>query len=90
MYRDLLEMERQLDWTISRKRVEVQDAVARIIPVCVSVENIVQIISLIPCAVDNTNTTHLPEPHSFRTAMATERREYRCRRKCGQGEHRNG
>lgn len=33
MYRDLLDMERRLDWTISRKRVEVQDAVARIIPV---------------------------------------------------------
>ncbi|EIW74788.1 SWI/SNF complex 60 kDa subunit [Coniophora puteana RWD-64-598 SS2] len=29
MYRDLVEMERKLDWTISRKRVEIQDALAR-------------------------------------------------------------
>ncbi|KAF9236976.1 hypothetical protein BU15DRAFT_76343 [Melanogaster broomeanus] len=29
MYQDLLEMERKLDWTMSRKRVEVQDALAR-------------------------------------------------------------
>ncbi|KAI0944266.1 hypothetical protein AcW1_002018 [Taiwanofungus camphoratus] len=32
MYRDLLEMERRLDWTMTRKRVEVQDALQRIIP----------------------------------------------------------
>ncbi|CCM01680.1 uncharacterized protein FIBRA_03744 [Fibroporia radiculosa] len=31
MYRDLLEMERRLDWTMTRKRVEVQDALARVI-----------------------------------------------------------
>ena len=29
MYQDLLEMERKLDWTMTRKRVEVQDAMAR-------------------------------------------------------------
>lgn len=29
MYQSLLEMERKLDWTMSRKRVEVQDALAR-------------------------------------------------------------
>jgi len=29
MYQDLLEMERKLDWTIMRKKVEVQDALAR-------------------------------------------------------------
>ncbi|KAH9936917.1 SWI/SNF complex 60 kDa subunit [Amylocystis lapponica] len=32
MYRDLLDMERRLDWTMTRKRVEVQDALMRIIP----------------------------------------------------------
>ncbi|PCH42853.1 SWI/SNF complex 60 kDa subunit [Wolfiporia cocos MD-104 SS10] len=32
MYRDLLEMERRLDWTMTRKRVEVQDAIQRIAP----------------------------------------------------------
>jgi hypothetical protein len=30
MYQDLLEMERKLDWTMMRKRVEVQDALSRI------------------------------------------------------------
>ena len=30
MYQDLLEMERKLDWTMMRKRVEVQDALGRI------------------------------------------------------------
>lgn len=29
MYQDLLEMERKLDWTMTRKRVEVQDALSR-------------------------------------------------------------
>lgn len=29
MYQDLLEMERKLDWTTMRKKVEVQDALAR-------------------------------------------------------------
>ena len=33
MYRDLLQMERKLDWTMTRKRVEVHDALQRIIPV---------------------------------------------------------
>jgi len=30
MYQDLLEMERRLDWTMMRKRVEVQDALGRV------------------------------------------------------------
>lgn len=33
MYSDLLDMERRFDWTITRKRVEVQDALQRVIPV---------------------------------------------------------
>ncbi|OCH90078.1 SWI/SNF complex 60 kDa subunit [Obba rivulosa] len=32
MYTDLLQMERRLDWTMTRKRVEVQDALSRPIP----------------------------------------------------------
>ncbi|KAI0334313.1 SWI/SNF complex 60 kDa subunit [Cubamyces sp. BRFM 1775] len=32
MYRELLQMERKLDWTMTRKRVEVHDALQRIIP----------------------------------------------------------
>lgn len=34
MYQSLLEMERKLDWTMTRKRVEVQDALARSPTVC--------------------------------------------------------
>lgn len=29
MYHDLLQMEKRLDWTMNRKRVEVQDALGR-------------------------------------------------------------
>lgn len=29
MYQDLLEMERKLDWTMTRKKVEVQDALVK-------------------------------------------------------------
>ena len=29
MYQDLLEMERKLDWTMMRKKVEIQDTLAR-------------------------------------------------------------
>lgn len=34
MYQDLLETERKLDWTMMRKKVEVQDALARNPTVC--------------------------------------------------------
>ena len=33
MYRDLVEMEKRLDWTMTRKRVEVQDALGRVMTV---------------------------------------------------------
>ena len=35
MYHDLLEMEKRLDWTMTRKKVEVQDALGR--PMTVSI-----------------------------------------------------
>ena len=68
MYRDLLDMERRLDWTISRKRVEVQDAVARIIPVRHSSPQKVGYTEWLtaPCsflwllATDNTDTPDIP------------------------------
>lgn len=37
MYQDLLETERKLDWTMMRKKVEVQDALARNPTVCDSI-----------------------------------------------------
>ena len=33
MYQELLEMERKLDWTMMRKKVEVEDALTRVQPV---------------------------------------------------------
>lgn len=36
MYHDLLEMEKKLDWTMTRKKVEVQDALGR--PLTVSMD----------------------------------------------------
>jgi len=33
MYQDLLEMERKLDWMMMRKKVEIEDALARVQPV---------------------------------------------------------
>jgi hypothetical protein len=34
MYQSLLEMEKKLDWTMNRKKVEVQDALGRNPTVC--------------------------------------------------------
>lgn len=34
MYQELLDMERKLDWTMSRKKVEIEDALTRAQPVC--------------------------------------------------------
>lgn len=33
MYHELLEMERKLDWTMMRKKVEIEDALTRVQPV---------------------------------------------------------
>lgn len=33
MYQELLEMERKLDWTVMRKKVEIEDALTRVQPV---------------------------------------------------------
>ena len=34
MYQDLLEMERKLDWTMMRRKVEIEDALTKVQPVC--------------------------------------------------------
>ena len=33
MYQGLLDMEKRLDWTMTRKKVEIEDALARVQPV---------------------------------------------------------
>lgn len=40
MYQDLLNMERKLDWTMTRKRVEVQDALGRPMTVGPTIMNV--------------------------------------------------
>lgn len=37
MYQSLLEMEKKLDWTMNRKKVEVQDALGRNPTVCICI-----------------------------------------------------
>jgi SWI/SNF-related matrix-associated actin-dependent regulator of chromatin subfamily D len=34
MYQDLVDMERKLDWTVMRKKVEIEDAISKVPPVC--------------------------------------------------------
>lgn len=37
MYQDLVDMERKLDWTMMRKKVEIEDAMAKVPPVRVGI-----------------------------------------------------
>lgn len=72
MYQELLDMERKLDWTMSRKKVEIEDALARVQPVR-------QISFLWFCtAVSNTwmrigakDAPDIPQSHCFRSSVAT-------------------
>ena len=69
MYQELLEMERKLDWTMTRKKVEIEDALTRVQPVRQ------------PCPlsvfcgaftrVGTTDTPDIPWSHSFRSSVAT-------------------
>lgn len=73
MYQDLLDMERKLDWTMMRKRVEVQDALARNPTVCTEQQTLCQYYSdsdtRFP-GLDDANTTTISEPHCLWTAVA--------------------
>jgi len=66
MYQDLLEMERKLDWTMTRKRVEVQDALART-PTVISFSHSGLDVSLFTRSLvsDNTNIADIFKPYSF-------------------------
>jgi hypothetical protein len=67
MYQDLLEMERRLDWTMMRKKVEVQDALARNPTVCFSI--LVDDFNL-RSATDNANLANISQPYSLGTDVA--------------------
>lgn len=68
MYQDLVNMERKLDWTITRKRTEVQDALSR--PMTVSFCNGIELFGTDE-RVDYTNATRVPQPYSVGTGLAT-------------------
>ena len=72
MYQDLLEMERKLDWTMMRKKVEIEDALTRVQPVRqlnpLSFLNGVFIISI---RVGATDAQDIPQPHGFWPSVAT-------------------
>lgn len=71
MYQDLLEMERKLDWTMTRKKVEVQDALARIPTVCMQFSDYVDASD--EYSADNPNVTALSQSHSLWATMANRR-----------------
>lgn len=70
MYQDLLNTERKLDWTIARKRTEVQDALQKQAPVSSTAAN--RSLLLTVRKVD-TDTSDFPKPHGFRASMAARR-----------------
>lgn len=72
MYQDLLNMEKKLDWTMTRKRVEVQDALGKPMTVSPLSRQCANIYSGV--GQDNKNTPHLPQSYRIGTVMATRRR----------------
>lgn len=70
MYQSLLEMEKKLDWTMTRKRVEVQDTLARNPTVCLSLTRIMLHGFAHADFVDNTDTEGVCEPHGIWSTVA--------------------
>lgn len=67
MYQDLLEMERKLDWTTTRKKAEVQDALGRN-PTVSRLDT-----SILPTSQhleDNAHPPAVPQSQHFRPGMA--------------------
>ncbi len=84
MYQDLLEMERKLDWTMTRKRVEVQDAMARTptvsTPQTLLAATVGEILGLMfLCLIaDDADAPDIHEPHGLWPTLA-ERVGHACR-----------
>lgn len=69
MYQDLQDMEKKLDWTIMRKKAEVQDALGRTASVSINLISAWAMSNDYP-TVDNTYTSSFPVPYVLGTSMA--------------------
>ena len=69
MYQDLQDMEKKLDWTIMRKKAEVQDALGRTASVSINIISAWAMSNDYPTA-DNTHTASFPVPYVLGTSMA--------------------
>lgn len=70
MYQDLLNSERKLDWTIARKRTEVQDALQKQVPVSLTATRSER---LLTAREDDADTSNIPQSLCFRAGVATRR-----------------
>ena len=69
MYQDLQDMEKKLDWTIMRKKAEVQDALGRTASVGINLISAWAMSNDYPTA-DNTHTSSFPVTYLLGTSMA--------------------
>jgi hypothetical protein len=73
MYQDLLETERKLDWTMMRKKVEVQDALARNPTVCDSFLRCTYTQLSLLFVLDDSDVETLPQSYGFWATVADRR-----------------
>ena len=69
MYQELQDMEKKLDWTIMRKKAEVQDALGRTASVSTNIFS-AWTMSNDYSNPDNAHTSSFPVPYILRTSMA--------------------
>jgi hypothetical protein len=69
MYQELQDMEKKLDWTIMRKKAEVQDALGRTASVSINLISVWAMSNDYPTA-DNAHTSSFPVPYVLGTSMA--------------------
>lgn len=72
MYQSLLEMEKKLDWTMTRKRVEVQDALARNPTVCLHTREVLHGVLMRSC-VDDADAEGVCQSRGLWSAVASRR-----------------
>lgn len=71
MYQSLMDMERKLDWTMTRKKVEVQDALSRVPNVRFYLHSLLKRNHPSwPRETDNPYTANLPQSYSIWPSMA--------------------
>jgi len=69
MYQELQDMEKKLDWTIMRKKAEVQDALGRTASVSLYLIS-AWAVSNNYLTTDNAHTSSFPVPYGLGTSMA--------------------